>query len=144
MTAKKETKGPEFISELRSNGGFVNKACIAINVSKQAVYNWRDSDPTFAQQWDDAINIATEELEAECRRRAYEGILEPVFYQGKECGQIRRYSDTLLIFQLKALKPERYREQIKFITQPEAEKVVDDAIQKHNLPARTTVVDSTM
>ena len=43
-------------------------------------------------------------------RRASEGTLKPVFYQGKMCGEIREYSDTLLIFLLKARRPETYRE----------------------------------
>ena len=34
----------------------------------------------------------------------------PVYYQGKEVGQIRKFSDTLLIFLLKGARPETYRE----------------------------------
>ena len=33
--------------------------------------------------------MAVERLEAEADRRAVEGVLEPVFYQGEECGQVR-------------------------------------------------------
>jgi len=54
--------------------------------------------------------MAIERIEEEADRRAVEGTLEPVFYQGFECGQVRRYSDTLLIFRLKALNPQKYRE----------------------------------
>ena len=43
-------------------------------------------------------------------RRAREGVDEPVFYQGEHCCNVRRYSDTLLIFMLKARKPDVYRE----------------------------------
>jgi len=35
-----------------------------------------------------------------------------VFHQGKVCGGIRKYSDTLLIFLLKAAYPEKYRERV--------------------------------
>ena len=38
------------------------------------------------------------------------GVDEPVFYQGAQCGAVRKYSDTLLIFMLKARRPEKYRE----------------------------------
>jgi hypothetical protein len=31
-------------------------------------------------------------------------------FKGAECGRVREYSDTLLIFLLKATKPEKYRE----------------------------------
>jgi hypothetical protein len=48
-------------------------------------------------------------LEDEAVRRAYEGWLKPVFYQGRQCGAVRRYSDKLLMFLLKGWRPERYR-----------------------------------
>jgi len=31
--------------------------------------------------------------------------LKPVYYQGEQCGEVREYSDTLLIFILKARDP---------------------------------------
>jgi hypothetical protein len=50
-------------------------------------------------------------LEDEAVRRGREGHLRPVFHQGKEIGAIREYSDTLLIFMLKARRPAKFREQ---------------------------------
>ena len=41
------------------------------------------------------------------------GTLKPVFYQEERCGEIREFSDVLLIFRLKALKPEMYRDNVK-------------------------------
>ena len=42
-----------------------------------------------------------------------EGVEEPTgWYKGEPGGFIRRYSDTLLIFLLKGLKPEVYRERV--------------------------------
>jgi len=70
--------------------------------------------------------VAVECLEPEVRHRAVEGVEEPVIYRGKLCYQkdldpetgemrttgklltTRRYSDTLLIFLLKAEKPDKY------------------------------------
>ncbi len=49
-------------------------------------------------------------LEDEAIRRARDGVTIPVFYAGKEVGAIRRPSDTLLMFLLRAHRPERYRE----------------------------------
>ena len=48
--------------------------------------------------------------EDEAVRRAHDGVDEPVFYQGKACGVVRKYSDTLLIFLLKGRRPEKYRD----------------------------------
>ena len=49
-------------------------------------------------------------LEAEVIRRGAHGIDEPVFYQGKVVGQIRKYSDNLLMFMLKGLRPAKFRD----------------------------------
>ena len=57
-------------------------------------------------EFEDADEEVTETLEREATRRASKGTLKPVFYQGKVCGEIREYSDTLLIFLLKARRPD--------------------------------------
>ena len=51
-------------------------------------------------------------LEAEARRRTAIGVDEPVFYQGQVVGHIRKYSDNLLMFLLKAHWPEKFRENV--------------------------------
>ena len=56
------------------------------------------------------MEIGTSALEDEAHRRAFDGTEEPVFHQGQECGSVRKYSDTLAIFLLKAHAPEKYRE----------------------------------
>jgi hypothetical protein len=58
-----------------------------------------------------AKEMAADRLEEEAWRRAVDGVDEPVgFYRGKPSAWVKRYSDTLLIFLLKALRPEKYRE----------------------------------
>lgn len=123
LTPKRIRKAPMFLKELRDNGGFVSKACEVVVVSRQAVYGWRQSDPEFAADWDRAVELATEDLEREVRRRALHGVEEPVFYQGEVCGTIRKYSDSLLMFAIKARKPE-YRDSIK-LTIEDADKLID-------------------
>jgi len=108
---KRSKKAGRFLRELRENGGFVGKACEAVRVSKPAVYGWRKRHSIFASAWDRVVELATEDLEKEARRRAYDGVEEPVFYQGEVCGHIRKFSDNLLMFTLKARKPE-YRDRI--------------------------------
>ncbi len=55
--------------------------------------------------------MAADVLEAEAHRRAVEGVEEPVgWYKGVAGGTVRRYSDVLLIFTLKGLLPDIYRE----------------------------------
>ena len=50
-----------------------------------------------------------EKLEAEVDRRAIEGIDHPVIYKGSITDTYKEYSDNLLMFRLKKLRPE-YRE----------------------------------
>lgn len=47
-------------------------------------------------------------LEAEARRRGVEGVEEPILFQSKVVTTVRKYSDVLLIFLLKGLRPRRY------------------------------------
>ncbi|HKS27088.1 MAG TPA: hypothetical protein VJS44_04685 [Pyrinomonadaceae bacterium] len=91
--------------------GVVKLACDSAKVSRALVYKAKTEDPVFAEAWDDAMDSAADVLEAEARRRAYEGVEEPIgFYKGAPSAHVRRYSDTLMIFLLKGARPEKFRE----------------------------------
>lgn len=98
-----------FLKHLCKTGN-VAASCRKAKINRTLVYDWRAQDSTFAKAWDEALVISVEMLEEEARRRAQDGVLEPVFYLGKRAGAVRKYSDTLLIFLLKAHKPDKYRE----------------------------------
>lgn len=91
----------------------VGKACAAVGVSRYTAYKWRKVVPDFAEAWDEAMKAGVLGLEDEAHRRAFEGTDEPVWHQGAQCGTVRKYSDTLAIFLLKAHAPEKYRENSK-------------------------------
>ena len=95
-----------------AESGIVARACKAVNISRQTAYQWREQQEDFAKEWDRALKIGITALEDEAHRRAFEGTDEPVFYQGVASGSVRKYSDTLAIFLLKAHKPEKYRERM--------------------------------
>jgi hypothetical protein len=111
-TKKTPKKESQFLEVLRKTAD-VSKACKTIKTGRATVYEWRKKDSLFAAAWDDAIEEAIETAEGEAYRRATKGTLKPVFYKGVKCGSIREYSDTLLIFLLKAGKPEKYRERFE-------------------------------
>ncbi len=71
---------------------------------------WLKTDEVYRHAFERAKELAVDQLEAEAKRRAYEGVTEPVFQGGKRVGEIQKYSDVLLIFLLKGALPERYRE----------------------------------
>lgn len=100
-----------FLEELKRTGNVTNSA-LATGISRSAFYDARDKDPEFAAAWAEAEEIATDALEAEARRRAVDGVDEPVYYLGQECGRIRRYSDRMLEILLKAHRPGKFRENI--------------------------------
>jgi hypothetical protein len=87
----------------------VTTAVALAGTSRTRVYELRKNDTAFAAAWDEAEDIATDKLEDEARRRAIEGIGEPLVSAGKlirgDDGQpimVRRYSDNLLLALLKA------------------------------------------
>ena len=113
MTQRKVRKHwkPLFLDTLRITGN-VRIAATNADVARQVAYRARDSSATFRADWDEALEEARELLEAEARRRAAIGVDEPVFYKGQVVGHIRKYSDNLLMFLLKAHWPEKFRENV--------------------------------
>ena len=95
-------------------GANVWAACKQVGVSRQTVYGWRDTDPAFRAAWDDAENDAVDTLEVSAWQRARNGVKREkgVYYEGKLIATdvTTEYSDTLLIFLLKAHRPAKYRE----------------------------------
>lgn len=98
-----------FLAALATSG-VVLTACKKARIGRTTAYKTRDEDEDFATAWDAALDDAADEMEEEAHRRAVKGVLKPVYQGGKKVGSIREYSDTLLIFRLKAARPEKYRE----------------------------------
>lgn len=117
----------------------VSRACAAAKVARRQHYTWIVEDPDYAAKFEVARDEAAQQLEDEAVRRAHKGYLEPVVFQGNftyppkldEGGLpvydsegravadrdkplcIRRHSDALLMFLLKAWRPVKYRESWK-------------------------------
>lgn len=89
--------------------GIVADACRAAGIGRSQAYQWRQDDPLFAMEWDDAHQHAMDTLEAEAVRRAVEGVAEPVFYKGEKIETVQKYSDVLLMFLLNGGRSEKYR-----------------------------------
>lgn len=76
-------------------------------------YALRENDDRFRALWDTAVEAGSDKLEDAAKSRSIDGWVEPVFYQGEACGLVRKFSDTLLMFQLNGRRPEKYRQNIK-------------------------------
>lgn len=103
---------PGFLEALEM-GVTVIQACRRVGVGRSTVYDERERNQTFAEAWDEVIEDTTEEMEREAYRRAVEGWRERGIYNddGEEVGEVRKFSDTLMIFLLKARRPQTYRDQ---------------------------------
>lgn len=102
-----------FLDHLRQEPNITTAARWA-GYTRQYVYELRKADPAFAKAWDEALEESIDLCEAELHRRAFDGMLKPVFYLGKRIrGGVREYSDTLAIFLMKAHRPEKYRETVR-------------------------------
>jgi len=104
-TSRTLKKRQKFIEHLSSTGNVTLAAELA-GIGRTVLYEIRNEDVNFAEAWEDSLQQATDRLIEEARRRAYEGVEEPVFYQGETCGHIRKYSDSLLMFLIKGRRPE--------------------------------------
>lgn len=133
-----------------STCGNISAAARLSDCHRDSHYSWMNDDPDYPDLFEAAMEEAGDYLEAEARRRGFAGVTEPVFYQGVVCGEVRKYSDTLLIFLLKGAKPEKYRERFETVTTGKVEVTVKHDINfygnAHRLAALgngSSVVDLT-
>jgi hypothetical protein len=105
--------------------GNISKAAEDAGVDRKLHYQWLKNDPAYPDAFTEAHEKSVERMEAEADRRAVQGLQKVKTYQGEiimvpsdltdpESPKVplieHEYSDTLLIFRLKALKPEKYRD----------------------------------
>jgi hypothetical protein len=88
--------------------GTVKAAIEIAGVCRASVTKWVQIDADFRAAYEEAKAHALDVLEQEARRRAVNGTERPVFFKGGRCGSIREFSDTLLIFLMKAGDPIRF------------------------------------
>jgi hypothetical protein len=80
----------KFIRRMR-NSGNVRASCASAEIPRSTAYYWKNKFKTFSDRWDEAKDDAVDVLDLEAWKRAMEG-----------------QSDRLLMFLLKAHKPEVY------------------------------------
>jgi len=100
--------GPVFFATLKECGN-VSEAARVAGVDRKTPYLRKANDLRFAAQWEDCIQEAADTLEQEANRRAMAG------------------SDLLLIFLLKGLRPEKYRERVT-LPPAELDRLIEQAL----------------
>ena len=119
-----EQKLADFL-EYFSEHGNVGEAARHANISRRTIFRAR-KDPEFEKLYQEAHELGVSAMEDEAVLRATKGTLEPVFWKGRRVATIRKKSDLLLMFILKARKPELYRDNFEAKDTPN---VHDDTIQ---------------
>lgn len=109
MTIRTARRRARFLEAL-GECAIVSRAAKAAGVSRNALYEWRRDDPDFARDWETAVELGIAALEDEALRRVLDGVDTPVFYAGKQVATVRKFSDPLLMFMLRARRPDRYRD----------------------------------
>ncbi len=106
-------KKDQFLAEIIL-GRSVSAGASACAVSRRSVYSWREADDEFARRWDEAIEQGTDLLEDKAKEQAVDG------------------NTTLLIFLLKARRPDKYRERSEVVNReiPATPKDVAESIKR--------------
>ena len=104
--------------------GSMRKAAAEVGIKHPHHYYWLETDPVYAEVWPIAKEMAADSIEEEVTRRAL-GWEEERYTDDGIRYTIQKYSDTLLIFRLKALRPEMYRDNAK----PDSRTEVSDLLK---------------
>jgi hypothetical protein len=94
-----------------AEGWTAKDAAVAAGVHRQRFFEARAADPEFAAAWEQAHQEGVECLEDELRRRGVEGWFEETYdADGQLVRRVRRTDTHALVTRLKAMAPERYRD----------------------------------
>jgi hypothetical protein len=92
----------QFLTALAMTG-IVSDAAKAAGINRSTAYRYRAQHKSFAEDWDHAKDDAIDRLAGVAIQRAVNGIEEVRYFKGEPIGTVRRYSDQLLMFLLRAL-----------------------------------------
>jgi hypothetical protein len=105
-----------FLKHLAKTANITASAMVAC-ITRRTAYNWKHAEPDFEEAWLDALEQATDTLEAEARRRALEGTPRPltckdglIYDKDGKPVMVLDFSDTLMVTLLKAHRPERFKD----------------------------------
>lgn len=105
-----QPKKRAFLLAYIDTGGRITESSKRVKITRQMHYDWLEDDIEYAKAFEQAKDEAAATLEDEAVRRAVDGTTKPIFYQGEKCGEVQEYSDSLMMFLLKGLRPDKYRE----------------------------------
>ncbi|SRR6266446_933606 len=99
---------PRFLKALRMSCNWTD-SLKAAHVSYNTVKLHERNDPDFAAQLREAEEEGAQLLHGVCFKAALEGNLEPVYWQGKIVGHIRKYDSRMQVELLRAHMPHLFK-----------------------------------
>lgn len=115
-------------------------------VTRREINLLRQTDTEFEMAFQEAMDEASDVLEAEAWRRALEGVAQPVMKDGKavvnpDTGQalmVRRYSDALLVMLLRGNKPGKFAVRTMVSSREDAAQIIREMAADYDPPRRET------
>jgi hypothetical protein len=105
---------PAQFLELLNGNGDVGRVCKALKIGRRTAYDYREKHPAFAEAWENATEEIVDAVESSMLEKARDGWTEPVFWQGKAVGVVRKFSPMLMRFVCESRRPERYNGRWRF------------------------------
>ncbi len=98
-----------FVEALAASAN-VQAACRAVGMSASSAYELRarPGAASFREAWGVALDYAVHRLGEAAFDRALNGTATPVFFQGEQIGERRRFDERLTMFILRLRDPERF------------------------------------
>lgn len=99
--------------------GTVRSAAKAAKTARSNVYRWRQESPTFEKEFQLSKDRACDSVVDEAARRALRGVPKLRLFAGKPIFDPKtgaaytdlEFSDVLLMFLIKSMRPDEYRDQ---------------------------------
>lgn len=101
----------------------ITAVCDMVGMSTTKLRAYRKANPKFEAKVQEALEEGYDHLENEARRRAVEGWEEPVYFKGRQCGTVRKYSDQMLGLLLRGYRAKRFAPNAAAVNLQDAESV---------------------
>ncbi len=111
----KHTKMRKFL-QYYANCGSIVLSSQAADICYELHFYWMKHYDGYPLLYEQSQAMHVDRLEREATRRAVDGVDKGVWYRGNRVGTEKQYSDLLLLAQLKANIPDKYKERTEVIT----------------------------
>ena len=88
-------------------------SCRGAGFGSKTLRRFRRDQEDWVSREDEAIMKYVESCEIKVDKRAFRGVPKGIYYEGVKVGSELHYSDSLAMFRLKGLAPDRYADRSK-------------------------------